>query len=92
MTQPSRRVYTLGHSTRQVEVFVELLKEYQISHLVDVRTIPRSRRNPQFNKENLPEALGTASIAYTHLPGLGGLRKPLPGSLNSAWRTSLNPL
>ena len=86
MTQASRRVYTVGHSTRPIEVFIELLKSFEITHLVDVRTIPRSRRNPQFNKESLPEPLGAVSIAYTHIPGLGGLRKPLPDSVNTAWR------
>ena len=86
MTQASRRVHTVGHSTRPIEVFIELLKSFEITHLVDVRTIPRSRRNPQFNKESLPEPLGAVSIAYTHIPGLGGLRKPLPDSVNTAWR------
>ena len=86
MTQASRRVYTVGHSTRPIEVFIELLKSFEITHLVDVRTIPRSRRNPQFNKESLPEPMGAVSIAYTHIPGLGGLRKPLPDSVNTAWR------
>jgi len=86
MTQASRRVYTVGHSTRPIEVFIELLKSFEITHLVDVRTIPRSRRNPQFNKESLPEPLGAVSIAYTHISGLGGLRKPLPDSVNTAWR------
>jgi uncharacterized protein (DUF488 family) len=86
MNGSTRRVYTVGHSTRPIEKFIDILKSFQISHLVDVRTIPRSRRNPQFNKENLPGVLDAASIAYTHSAGLGGLRKPRTGSENMAWR------
>lgn len=85
-TEPSRRVYTVGHSTRPIVDFIALLQSFQITHLVDVRTIPRSRRNPQFNRETLPGTLEAVSINYTHLPGLGGLRKPLPDSVNTAWR------
>jgi uncharacterized protein (DUF488 family) len=86
MTKTLRRVYTVGHSTRPIEDFVALLNSFQITHLVDVRTIPRSRRNPQFNKESLPGVLEAVAIAYTHLPGLGGLRKARPDSVNTAWR------
>jgi uncharacterized protein (DUF488 family) len=88
MRQFPRRIYTVGHSTRPIEGFMGLLKSYQITHLVDVRTIPRSRRNPQFNKESLPGTLEVESIRYTHLPGLGGLRKPQPDSENTAWRNA----
>lgn len=79
-------IYTIGHSTRSLEEFIELLKEYEIGQLVDVRTIPRSRRNPQFNQETLAQALTGQGIGYIHLPELGGLRKPRPDSVNSAWR------
>lgn len=79
-------IYTIGHSTRSSEEFIELLKQFGVEHLVDVRTVPRSRRNPQFNQENLPNVLAEQRIHYTHLPELGGLRKPRPDSINKAWR------
>jgi uncharacterized protein (DUF488 family) len=79
-------IFTIGHSTRSSDELMELLKEFKIQHLVDVRTIPRSRRNPQFNQEVLAGELPKNEIAYTHLPELGGLRKPKPDSINTAWR------
>jgi uncharacterized protein (DUF488 family) len=79
-------LYTLGHSTRSLEEFLQLLQAYQITHLVDVRTIPRSRHNPQFDKSSLPGELEKVGVKYTHLPELGGLRKPQPDSRNTAWR------
>ncbi len=63
-----------------------MLLGHGISKLVDVRTVPRSRTNPQFNKDTLPESLAKAGIAYVHVPELGGLRKPKPDSPNGAWR------
>lgn len=81
-------VYTVGHSTRELDDFVALLRGHGITRLVDVRTIPRSRRNPQFNREALPAPLGEAGIAYVHMGGLGGLRSPRADSTNTAWRTS----
>ncbi|MBZ5682169.1 MAG: DUF488 domain-containing protein [Acidobacteriia bacterium] len=69
-------VLTVGHSTRPLETFVELLKAHGVRRLVDVRTVPRSRHNPQFNKESFPESLAAAGIKYAHMPGLGGLRHP----------------
>jgi uncharacterized protein (DUF488 family) len=81
-------IYTIGHSTRTSEDFIELLKQFGIEHLVDVRTVPRSRRNPQFNQENLSQALAAQEIQYTHLPELGGLRKPRLDSINNAWRNA----
>ncbi len=63
-----------------------MLQAHGVKHLVDVRTVPRSRRNAQFNKESLPKALTAAGIQYTHMPGLGGLRKPRKNSTNTAWR------
>lgn len=77
--------FTIGHSTRSLEEFIQILKKHGITRLVDVRTIPRSRRNPQFNQESLPQALQKAGIAYTHLPGLGGLRHARADSNNTAW-------
>jgi uncharacterized protein (DUF488 family) len=79
-------IFTIGHSTRTSDELMDLLKEFKIQHLVDVRTIPRSRRNPQFNQEVLAGELPKHEIAYTHLPELGGLRKPKPDSINTAWR------
>jgi uncharacterized protein (DUF488 family) len=91
---PTRRekarpvVLTIGHSTRPLETFIGLLQAHQVNRVVDVRTIPRSRHNPQFNKETLPAALRGAKIKYRHLPGLGGLRHARADSTNTAWRNA----
>ena len=79
-------VFTIGHSTRSTGEFLDLLKAHGIRRVGDVRTIPRSRRNPQFNSDSLPETLAAAGIAYTHLAGLGGLRHPKSDSVNQGWR------
>jgi uncharacterized protein (DUF488 family) len=79
-------IHTVGHSTRSAEEFVELLRAHEISRLADVRTIPRSRRHPQFSREKLAPTLEGAAIAYRHYAGLGGLRKPRADSRNTAWR------
>jgi len=79
---------TIGHSTHPIENFIEMLTSHGIRQLVDVRTIPRSRRNPQFNRESLPASLESAGILYRHMPGLGGLRRPRPDSTNLGWRNS----
>jgi len=79
-------VLTIGHSTRALEESLRLLDAHGVTRLVDVRTVPRSRRHPQFNKDSLPRALQNAGIAYTHMPGLGGLRHPRKDSLNLGWR------
>jgi uncharacterized protein (DUF488 family) len=81
-------IFTIGHSTRTPEEFVELLKTYSITTLIDVRTIPRSRHNPQFNKEILPYTLKPYGIKYIHMPDIGGLRHPKRDSINLAWRNS----
>ena len=81
-------VLTVGHSTRPLEEFVHLLDAHGVQLLVDVRTVPRSRHNPQFNKESLPRELEPAGIAYTHMPSLGGLRHPRKDSLNLGWRNA----
>jgi uncharacterized protein (DUF488 family) len=67
-------VFTIGHSTRPLSEFMHLLRDAQIELLVDVRAVPRSRTNPQFNTDALPETLAAAGIGYVHLPALGGLR------------------
>jgi uncharacterized protein (DUF488 family) len=77
--------YTIGHSTRTLPEFICLAKIYNINLIVDVRTVPRSRHNPQFNKETLAESLKTADLKYIHMPELGGLRRPKPDSVNLAW-------
>lgn len=79
-------VFTIGHSTRSFKEFLALLRAHGVTHVIDVRTVPRSLRNPQFNRETLAEALPAAGIAYSHMPGLGGLRKPRKDSPNSGWR------
>ena len=79
-------VYTIGHSTRTLEEFIELLKTYGVTVIVDVRTVPRSRHNPQFNKETLPTSLKPCGIKYIHMPEIGGLRHPKRDSINLAWQ------
>jgi uncharacterized protein (DUF488 family) len=78
-------VLTIGHSTRPLEDFVELLRENGVTQVVDVRTVPRSRHNPQFNRETLPDALRAAGIDYVHMAGLGGLHHPRADSPNTGW-------
>ncbi len=80
-------IFTIGHSTCSLEEFIGLLRAHGVTLLADVRTVPRSRRNPQFNRETLPGALAAAGIGYRHLPGLGGLRRPRPDSRNLAWES-----
>ena len=82
------QVFTIGHSTRPVEAFIGLLTTHAVKKVVDVRTIPRSRHNPQFNKETLPSFLTSAGIGYLHAPGLGGLRHPHADSPNTGWRNA----
>ncbi len=81
-------ICTIGHSTHPLDEFVSLLKINEVAHVLDVRTVPRSRQNPQFNKETLPDSLGAAGIKYTHVPGLGGLRHAHKDSINGAWRNA----
>jgi uncharacterized protein (DUF488 family) len=85
---PNQTVFTIGHSTRELPAFIDLLKENGVTCLVDVRTVPRSRTNPQFNRETLPDALHAAGVGYLHLPGLGGLRRVRPDSPNTGWRNA----
>lgn len=79
-------LWTIGHSTRPIEEFVGLLHAYGIQLLVDVRTVPRSRHNPQFNTDALSKSLKKAGLTYVHMPDLGGLRKPKKDSPNLGWR------
>jgi uncharacterized protein (DUF488 family) len=81
-------VLTMGHSTRTLEEFVQLLEVYVVTLVVDVRTVPRSRHNPQFNKETLPTSLKHYGVLYIHMPEIGGLRHPKHESVNTAWQNS----
>ena len=75
----------IGHSTRTIEDFIDILKYYDIDEVVDVRTITGSRRNPQYNAENLQKSLEKAGIIYKHIKELGGLRKAQNDSVNLGW-------
>ncbi len=79
-------LWTIGHSTRSIEEFIEALKSFQIESLVDLRSFPSSRRYPQFGATRLSESLRQANIEYLHLPELGGRRRARKDSLNIAWR------
>jgi uncharacterized protein (DUF488 family) len=81
-------IFTVGHSTLPIEQFVALLRSYGIEQLLDIRTVPRSRHNPQFNSDALAGALATASIDYIALPELGGLRRARKDSPNAGWRNT----
>lgn len=79
------KLFTIGHSTRTLQEFLDLLHAHQIVHLVDVRTIPKSRHVPWFNEKEFKASLGKEKIAYTHLPKLGGLRHTSNNSINMGW-------
>ena len=81
------QVLTIGHSTRPLEELVATLQNHGVERLVDLRSLPRSRRNPQFNSDALPQALAPAGIGYLHMKGLGGRRKPQPDSPNDGWES-----
>ena len=86
MTHP---FYTIGHGTRPLTEFVDLLQSVEATRLIDVRTVPRSRTNPQYNREVLPESLARFGIGYEHLAALGGLRsrdRKVPASINAYWQ------
>lgn len=88
---PARKpqiLWTIGHSTRPIEAFIELLQAHDIQLVGDVRTIPYSRRNPQFNTDALSESLRKAGLEYHHLPALGGRRKGRRDSVNRGWRSA----
>ena len=81
-------VYTVGHSTRPIDAFIALLAAHGVDCLADVRTVPRSRHNPQFAADALAGALAAASIDYRPFQGLGGFRRPAPDSPNTGWRNA----
>jgi len=83
--------HTIGHSTRTIEDFVALLREAEIGLVVDVRTVPRSRTNPQYNRDALPGALAPVGIGYEHVAALGGLRgrkREVPADVNGFWENA----
>jgi uncharacterized protein (DUF488 family) len=85
---PARTLYTVGHSTRSRDELIELLRAWKITRLVDIRTVPRSRTNPQFDRDVLEEALPAAGITYVHLAALGGLRpksKEVDEHVDAGW-------
>jgi uncharacterized protein (DUF488 family) len=79
-------VHTIGHSTHPIDEFVAILRAHGIETIADVRTVPKSRRNPQFGQDELPGSLAAAGLGYRHLKALGGLRKTSAASPNGAWR------
>ena len=79
-------VFTIGHSTRPIGEFLDLLRAQGIRQLLDIRTIPKSRRNPQFNTDALAASLAAAGVRYMHMKDLGGLRHPARDSINLGWR------
>jgi uncharacterized protein (DUF488 family) len=81
-----KRIWTIGHSTREIESFIEILNSFNIKILADVRSYPGSSRYPHFNKERLPEYLKEKGISYEHISELGGRRKPVPDSKNTVWK------
>lgn len=82
---PVYKLYSIGHSNRTLEQFIDLLRAHAITQVVDVRTIPKSRHNPQFNKEDLAKSLRNKKIGYRHMKNLGGLRHTKPDSHNLGW-------
>ncbi|MDA9432419.1 DUF488 domain-containing protein [Bradyrhizobium sp. CCBAU 51627] len=81
--------FTIGHATRSIEEFVALLRGSSVTFVADVRTVPRSRTNPQYNRETLPQSLATVSIGYEHIASLGGLRgrkREVPRETNAFWQ------
>jgi len=82
------KLYTIGHSTRGAEEFLELLRRHCVERLVDVRAFPGSRRHPHFGREVLARSLSDAGIEYIHAPALGGRRKPRPDAPPTSWRNA----
>lgn len=81
-------LYTIGHSTHKLSAFLAILSAHQITHIVDVRSIPKSRHVPWFNQSRFKAALQRVKISYSHLSKLGGLRRPTKESINLAWHNA----
>ncbi len=88
MLKNAEIVLTIGHSTRELNEFIGLLKKFAVEQIVDVRTIPRSRHNPRFNLGTVSESLEAEGISYVHMPRLGGLRRPKANSVNTGWKNA----
>ena len=88
MVEHPQVVYTVGHSTRPAPAFIALLAAHGVTGLADVRTVPRSRHNPQFNGEALAATLARARLDYRPFPGLGGFRRAAAQSMNAGWRNA----
>lgn len=86
--QKKTTIYTIGHSTHSIEEFIAILKQYNINELIDIRTIPKSRHNPQFNDPDLAHVLRNHHIGYQHQQNLGGLRHAHADSINTGWHNS----
>ena len=87
MTEAGNKlIWTIGHSTRTIDEFINMLQSFQIRVLVDVRNYPGSRRYPHFNQDALEISLAKHNVDYVHLKSLGGRRKPKPDSINTLWR------
>ena len=80
------KVWSIGHSTHGLDELVELLREHRIGAVADIRTVPKSRRHPHFGSESLAQGLPERGVAYSHLRGLGGFRRPHADSPNGGWR------
>lgn len=89
-SEPKRKfkIYTIGHSTRPIDEFIDMLNNFNVHNLIDVRTIPKSGFNPQYNKEALAKSLANEKIDYEHVSGLGGLRHAKKDSVNFGWRNA----
>lgn len=85
---PDITIYTIGHSTHPIEEFIGLLEAHGVNRLIDVRTIPKSRHNPQFAREALAASVRAEHITYRHVKDLGGLRHAHKDSINAAWRNA----
>src|SRR5271154_2654547 len=83
-----RTIFTIGHSTHTLEELIELLRAHEVRRVIDIRTIPRSRHNPQYNRETLGPALRSRKIGYVHLKDLGGLRRTTADSKNIGWHNA----
>jgi len=81
-------IFTVGHSTRSIDEFVELLRAHGIKEIVDIRSIPQSRHNPQFNADDLKQSLQREHMSYKHIKELGGLRRAKKDSINLGWRNA----
>jgi len=81
-------VYTIGHSNRPIDEFLDLLREHGIKRVLDIRTVPKSRHNPQFGQDQLPGSLAAAGIGYEYIRSLGGLRRARKDTPNGAWRNA----